>query len=169
MPLESGEHRLTRPWGKADAREEQNLSGAESLGHRRQRGRNRKRFLACAPSPERLETIVTISRSSAEHHLPRFVDRHIGPDAAAVATMLEVIGVDSLEELAAKALPAGILDVLTGAGLAPGLDELPGPVSEDHALAELRGDGRLQHGRGVDDRSGLLRHADAGGAAPQHT
>jgi glycine dehydrogenase len=89
--------------------------------------------------PERLETIVTISRSSAEHHLPRFVDRHIGPDAAAVATMLEVIGVDSLEELAAKALPGSIRDVLTGAGLAPGLDELPGPVSEDHALAELRG------------------------------
>jgi len=78
------------------------------------------------------------SRSSAEHHQLRFVDRHIGPDADAVATMLEVIGVDSLEELAAKALPAGILDALSGAGLAPGLDELPAPASEEQSLAELR-------------------------------
>ena len=31
-------------------------------------------------------------------------------DAAAVATLLETIGVASLDELAAKALPAGILD-----------------------------------------------------------
>ena len=77
-------------------------------------------------------------RNSAEHHQLRFVDRHIGPDADAIATMLEVIGVDSLEVLAAKALPAGILDALGSAGLAPGLDELPGPVSEDQALAELR-------------------------------
>jgi glycine dehydrogenase len=88
--------------------------------------------------PERLETVVTISRIDAEHHLPRFIDRHIGPDADAVATMLDVIGVQSLDELAAKALPAGILDALTGSGLALGLDELPGPVSEDQALAQLR-------------------------------
>ncbi|BCI81282.1 aminomethyl-transferring glycine dehydrogenase [Mycobacterium sp. SMC-18] len=78
------------------------------------------------------------SRSSAEHHQLRFVDRHIGPDAGAVATMLEIIGVDSLEELAAKALPAGILDALSSAGLAPGLDELPAPASEEQSLAELR-------------------------------
>ena len=78
------------------------------------------------------------SRSSAEHHQLRFVDRHIGPDADAVATMLGVIGVDSLEELAAKALPAGILDALSGAGLAPGLDELAAPASEEQSLAELR-------------------------------
>jgi glycine dehydrogenase len=78
------------------------------------------------------------SRSSAEHHQLRFVDRHIGPDADAVATMLGVIGVESLEELAAKALPAGILDALSSAGLAPGLDELPAPASEEQSLAELR-------------------------------
>ncbi|UCZ58195.1 aminomethyl-transferring glycine dehydrogenase [Mycolicibacterium phocaicum] len=78
------------------------------------------------------------SRSSAEHHQLRFVDRHIGPDADAVATMLGVIGVDSLEELAAKALPAGILDALSSAGLAPGLDELPALASEEQSLAELR-------------------------------
>lgn len=78
------------------------------------------------------------SRSSAEHHQLRFVDRHIGPDADAVATMLGVIGVDSLEELAAKALPAGILDALSSAGLAPGLDELKAPATEEQSLAELR-------------------------------
>ena len=44
---------------------------------------------------------------------PLFADRHIGPDSDAVAAMLEVIGVDSLEELARRALPAGILDGLT--------------------------------------------------------
>jgi glycine dehydrogenase len=67
-----------------------------------------------------------------------FADRHIGPDRQAVETMLSVIGVDSLDELAAKAVPAGILDNLTAAGPAPGLDALPAPASEAEALAELR-------------------------------
>ncbi|WP_457920355.1 aminomethyl-transferring glycine dehydrogenase [Mycolicibacterium fluoranthenivorans] len=67
-----------------------------------------------------------------------FADRHIGPDAAAIATMLQVIGVDSLDELAALALPAGILDAVTADGLAPGLDQLPAPASEEESLAELR-------------------------------
>jgi glycine dehydrogenase len=69
---------------------------------------------------------------------PVFADRHIGPDSDAVATMLEVIGVDSLEELARRAVPAGILDKLTATGAAPGLDQLPPPASEALALAELR-------------------------------
>lgn len=67
-----------------------------------------------------------------------FAARHVGPDGQAVATMLSVIGVDSLDELAAKAVPAGILDKLTAAGAAPGLDELPPAVTEAEALAELR-------------------------------
>ncbi|CDO05367.1 glycine dehydrogenase (aminomethyl-transferring) [Mycolicibacterium cosmeticum] len=67
-----------------------------------------------------------------------FADRHIGPDAAAITRMLEVIGVDSLDELAEKALPAGILDAASGAGLAPGLDLLPPPATEEESLAELR-------------------------------
>ncbi|HET9890738.1 MAG TPA: aminomethyl-transferring glycine dehydrogenase [Mycobacterium sp.] len=67
-----------------------------------------------------------------------FAARHIGPDSQAVAAMLAVIGVDSLDELAAKAVPAGILDQLTGSGDAPGLDQLPPPASETGALAELR-------------------------------
>src|ERR1700723_245 len=69
---------------------------------------------------------------------PVFADRHIGPDSAAVTAMLEVIGVDSLEELARRALPAGILDGLTGSGAAPGLDQLPPAATEAEALAELR-------------------------------
>ena len=52
--------------------------------------------------------------------------------------MLDVIGVDSLDDLAAKAVPAGILDALTDNGAAPGLDQLPPAASEDEALAELR-------------------------------
>jgi glycine dehydrogenase len=67
-----------------------------------------------------------------------FEDRHIGPDADDIATMLDVIGVDSLDALAAKALPAGILDAVDAAGIAPGLDQLPPAASEHEALAELR-------------------------------
>ncbi len=67
-----------------------------------------------------------------------FADRHIGPDDRAIAAMLAVIGVDSLDELAAKAVPTGILDRLTDAGTAPGLDQLPPAASEAEALAELR-------------------------------
>lgn len=68
-----------------------------------------------------------------------FAARHIGPDDQAIAAMLAVIGVDSLDALAAKAVPAGILDRLTDSGAAPGLDTLPAAVSEAEALAELRG------------------------------
>ena len=66
-----------------------------------------------------------------------FVDRHIGPDAPAIETLLSTIGVYSLDELAAKALPAGILDAVE-AGVAPGLEHLPPAASEAEALAELR-------------------------------
>src|ERR1700742_1759318 len=69
---------------------------------------------------------------------PNFADRHIGPDADAISTMLKTIGVGSLDELADKALPAGILDALTADGVAPGLDQLPQAATEEQALAELR-------------------------------
>src|SRR4051812_7586474 len=72
------------------------------------------------------------------HDQPNFPDRHIGPDADEVATMLKTIGVGSLDELADKALPAGILDALSAEGIAPGLDELPQAATEEQALAELR-------------------------------
>ncbi|AEV75300.1 glycine dehydrogenase, decarboxylating [Mycolicibacterium rhodesiae NBB3] len=67
-----------------------------------------------------------------------FAARHIGPDDDAIATMLATIGVGSLEELAKKALPAGILDPLTEDQVAPGLDQLPPAATEDEALTELR-------------------------------
>lgn len=67
-----------------------------------------------------------------------FAARHIGPDAGAIATMLDVIGVRSLDELADKALPAGILDAVGADGLAPGLEHLPPAATEEEALAELR-------------------------------
>src|ERR1700739_4727819 len=74
----------------------------------------------------------------SDHTNTLFPDRHIGPDSDAVAAILEVIGVDSLEELARRAMPAGIFDKLTDTGAAPGLDQLPPPASEAQALAELR-------------------------------
>jgi glycine dehydrogenase len=73
-----------------------------------------------------------------DHNQPNFADRHIGPDADAVATMLKTIGVGSLDELADKALPAGILDALSADGVAPGLDQLLPAASEQESLAELR-------------------------------
>jgi glycine dehydrogenase len=73
-----------------------------------------------------------------DHNQPNFADRHIGPDADAVATMLKTIGVGSLDELADKAVPAGILDALSTDGVAPGLDVLPAAATEAEALAELR-------------------------------
>ncbi|MFC3964933.1 aminomethyl-transferring glycine dehydrogenase [Nocardia jiangsuensis] len=59
-----------------------------------------------------------------------FADRHIGPDAAEVARLLEVTGVASLDALATAALPADILD-------GGGLDALPPAASEHEVLAEL--------------------------------
>jgi glycine dehydrogenase len=73
-----------------------------------------------------------------DHNQPSFSDRHIGPDADAIAIMLKTIGVGSLDELAEAALPAGILDALSADGVAPGLDQLPPAASEVEALAELR-------------------------------
>ena len=67
-----------------------------------------------------------------------FASRHIGPDSGELATMLGVIGVGSLDELAAKALPAGILDALGDCGVVPGLQTLPSPATEHQTLAELR-------------------------------
>jgi glycine dehydrogenase len=59
-----------------------------------------------------------------------FAARHIGPDDAQVATMLEALGHDSLDSLMAAAVPAGIR-------AAESLD-LPRPVSEAAAARELR-------------------------------
>ena len=65
-----------------------------------------------------------------------FADRHVGPNAAELAHILDVVGAGSLDDLASKAVPAAILDGVTN-GVADGLDALPAPVSEHEALAEL--------------------------------
>jgi glycine dehydrogenase len=59
-----------------------------------------------------------------------FADRHIGPDSAELARMLQTLGLDSLDELAETALPASILD-------RGGLAALPPALTEHEALAEL--------------------------------
>jgi len=66
-----------------------------------------------------------------------FADRHIGPSPDDIATMLRVIGVDSLDELAAQAVPTKIFEALRPEG-APGLDVLPAACTEEAALTELR-------------------------------
>jgi len=60
----------------------------------------------------------------------KFAQRHIGPSEDDQAQMLKTIGYGSLDELTAAALPAGLA---TDRPL-----NLPGPLSEEQALAELR-------------------------------
>jgi glycine dehydrogenase len=70
------------------------------------------------------------SLSELEHGRP-FADRHIGPRPADLARMLDVIGVESLEQLAQRALPAAL------AGDDAVLD-LPAAATEEQTLTELR-------------------------------
>jgi glycine dehydrogenase len=60
-----------------------------------------------------------------------FVERHIGPDAAEVRAMLEVVGASSLDALIDETVPQAIRQ---SAPL-----ELPPPLSEPEALARLAG------------------------------
>ncbi|HEY6421835.1 MAG TPA: aminomethyl-transferring glycine dehydrogenase [Pseudonocardiaceae bacterium] len=70
------------------------------------------------------------SLSELEHGTP-FADRHIGPRPAELTRMLDTIGVESLEDLAQRALPRTLAD--------PGaVPNLPAPATEAQALAELR-------------------------------
>lgn len=65
-----------------------------------------------------------------------FADRHVGPDPAELSRILDVVGVASLDDLAARAVPASILDP-ADAGVAAGLDALDAPLTEHEALAAL--------------------------------
>ena len=65
-----------------------------------------------------------------EHGLP-FVDRHIGPRADELATMLATVGVASLDDLADRVLPESIRD-------REPVVALPEPATEAEALAALR-------------------------------
>src|SRR6185312_15393266 len=131
MPLESGvdPRGPHPPMGKgAQAASAPSLSGARRTGEDRGRGP----LVLCRDTSSSAHSGAPVSDQFT------FAARHIGPDSQAVAAMLAVIGVDSLDELAAKAVPDGILDRLTDGGTAPGLDRLPPPASEAEALAELR-------------------------------
>ncbi len=64
--------------------------------------------------------------------LPEFATRHLGPDAAETARILEVLGLDSLDDLAAAVVPAAIADP---AGALAALDE---PLTEAQTTRRLR-------------------------------
>ena len=64
--------------------------------------------------------------------VPEFAARHLGPDAAETARLLEVLGVASLDELAQKVVPAAIAD---GDGALAALDA---PLTEAETTARLR-------------------------------
>src|SRR6201996_3821703 len=106
----------------------------------RGRGPQRAPLARCSVPPDvRRVPVPELNPGSQTTPLvPGFAARHIGPDREAVAAMLAVIGVDSFEELAVKAIPSGILDRPANGDGVPGLDQLPPPVSENEALAELR-------------------------------
>ena len=59
-----------------------------------------------------------------------FVARHIGPDAAEIASMLHTLGFDSLDAMTAAIVPASIA--------ATGELDLPGSLTEVDALAKIR-------------------------------
>ena len=59
-----------------------------------------------------------------------FTARHIAPTEAEIAAMLDVVGAESLDALAAKTVPAAIRDLTA-------LD-LPAPIDENAVIAELR-------------------------------
>ena len=69
---------------------------------------------------------------SALEHGTSFADRHVGPRPAELATMLDVIGVGSLDELADRAVPPSIRESAAAA------TALPESATEAEALAELR-------------------------------
>ena len=107
----------------------------------RQRGRTDRATARKEPTfcTHTLEPLVTeqIPRSS-------FADRHIGPDRLELARILDVVGVESLEQLAARAVPESILDHSVD-GVADGLVA--------HAV-------QLQGGRPRDDIACLVLVAD---------
>ncbi|MFN2534196.1 MAG: glycine dehydrogenase (aminomethyl-transferring), partial [Pseudonocardiaceae bacterium] len=70
------------------------------------------------------------SLSELEQGKP-FADRHIGPSAADLARMLDVIGMDSLEQLAQRVLPPALADDNA-------VPDLPAAASEEQTLGELR-------------------------------
>ncbi len=87
-------------------------------------------MLAIPPSPR----TATSDNRDLLNPTDRFVDRHIGPRRADIYTMLERLGLTSLDDLIYEAVPDHIL-------LEHDLD-LPVPFSESELLADLRAIGR---------------------------
>ncbi|MGE3832243.1 MAG: hypothetical protein AB7F76_14700, partial [Parvibaculaceae bacterium] len=79
-----------------------------------------------------MDTITTAKRATLSELEPRanFIPRHIGPDEAETAAMLEAVGAKSLDDFIAKVIPASIR---TTRAL-----ELPEPLAERTALSTLR-------------------------------
>ncbi|MFI9382583.1 aminomethyl-transferring glycine dehydrogenase [Kutzneria sp. NPDC052558] len=75
-------------------------------------------------------TTDRIPLAALEHGTP-FADRHVGPRAAELGKILDVIGVGSLEELAQRAVPSAIRSDALALSL-------PDPATETETLAELR-------------------------------
>jgi glycine dehydrogenase len=69
-------------------------------------------------------------------HQSAFADRHLGPRADDLTRMLETVGFDSLDDLMAAAVPAGIASRTL---------DLPDPLSEYDAARELRRLAGLNH------------------------
>ncbi|WP_432511165.1 aminomethyl-transferring glycine dehydrogenase [Kineococcus sp. SYSU DK001] len=80
--------------------------------------------LSVPPAP----AVPAAERTAAPGALP-FSARHIGPDAGAVARMLEVVGLTGLDDLVDRAVPAGIRD---------GALDLPAALDETSVTAALR-------------------------------
>ena len=76
-----------------------------------------------------MSSIPSLSLRDLEHH-NAFVERHIGPNDAEVAHMLNVIGHDSLESMTDAIVPANIKS--------PAPLALPEAITEVEALAKIR-------------------------------
>ena len=70
-----------------------------------------------------------LAEFAALERAPGFVARHVGPDDGDIAAMLRDVGAASLDDLAERAVPAGIR-------IAP--PDLPAPLDEAGVIAELR-------------------------------
>jgi glycine dehydrogenase len=82
------------------------------------------------PTPATPTSTDTAGADGTDGRLGEFVARHIGPDDAEVARMLEAVGHDSLESLMSAAVPGGIR---TPAGL-----DLPDALDEEATARALR-------------------------------
>src|ERR1043166_7664921 len=96
------------------------------------------------PAMSLLETRRPHSETFA--HPDRFVRRHIGPNAAETAEMLQALGFDSLDALADAAVPGQIrlkhsLNIPAGQGEFEALRELKSIASQNHVFRSFIGQG----------------------------